>query len=111
MAEAGLLNERIAFDEKVATQGEGGGTVSGFAEQFVVAARRRYLRGGEGVQAARLEGRQPVVLTIRRSSQSQGITPEWRARDARSGVVYEIRSVEPSEDRRDLDLLCEVENP
>ena len=111
MASAGLLHERIAFDEVVETQGEGGGTVSGFQERFVVWARRRYLRGGEGVQAARLEGKQPLILTIRRSSQSQRITSEWRARDVRSGVVYEIRSVEPTEDRRDFDLLCEVETP
>ncbi|MCQ0987543.1 head-tail adaptor protein [Jiella marina] len=109
MAEAGRLTERIAFDAVIQTQGEGGGTVSGFEERFVVSARRRYLRGGEGVQAARLEGRRPLVLTIRRSSQSEMITAEWRARDTRSSEVYDIKSVEPSEDRRDLDVLCEVE--
>lgn len=107
MPGAGRLSERIAFDA-VTTAADGyGGTIEGFAEQFVVWAGRKFLRGGEGVQAARLEGRQPVILTIRASSQTRVITTDWRARDTRSATVYNIRSVEPSEDRAFLDLLCE----
>jgi SPP1 family predicted phage head-tail adaptor len=107
MSQASRLFESIAFDAVTSSPDGYGGTIEGFAEQFIVRAARKFLRGGEGVQAARLEGKQPVVLTIRASSQSRTITTDWRARDTRSATVYNIRSVEPSENRAFLDLLCE----
>jgi hypothetical protein len=72
-----------------------------------VFARRQFVRGGEDVMAARLEGRQPVVLTVRKSTDTDDITTDWRATDARTGAVYNIRTVQPSEDRAWIDLLCE----
>lgn len=107
MTTAGQLSERFAFEEPTLTPDGYGGTVEGFAERVVTSARRVFKRGGEGVLAARLEGRQPAILTIRMSGQARAITTAWRARDTRSGVVYNIRSVEPSEDRAWLEMLVE----
>jgi SPP1 family predicted phage head-tail adaptor len=104
---AGKLNERITF----AVRGTGtdgyGNEESGFVDQFTVWAGFKALRGGEDVIAARLEGRQPVVLTLRRSSEALRITTGWRATDAR-GAIYNIRAVTPDEKRQFIDLLCEA---
>lgn len=108
MPGAGRLTERIAFDAVVSAPDGYGGQTEGFAEQFIVSARRQFLRGSEAMQAARLEGRQPVILTVRRSSQTETITTDWRARDTRSSTVYNIRTVEPSEDRAWIDMLAEA---
>lgn len=58
-----------------------------------------YLRGSEVVQAARLEGRQPVVATIRQNALTDQITPAWRMRDKRTGDIYEISGKVPTDDR------------
>ncbi|MEF2549999.1 head-tail adaptor protein [Aurantimonas sp. A2-1-M11] len=104
---AGQLKHRLSFRSPVSVPDGYGGTTDGFAEQFVVSARRQFLRGSEAVQAARLEGRQPVILTVRRSPDTETITTDWQAVDAREGTAYQIRSVEPTEDRAWLDMLCE----
>ncbi len=86
----GRLRERIAFDRRVEVDDGAGNTVGDWAEQFAAAARVMPLRGSEAVQAARLAGRQPVVITIPMSRQARAIGPDWRARDVRSGAVYAI---------------------
>jgi hypothetical protein len=109
MVEAGLLNERFRFEKRSAIPaGDGYGNFEGgWVAQFTVWCRRQMLRGGENVMAARLTGRQPAVLTVYSSVQSRTITTDWRAVDSRSGAVWNIRSIERSEDRGCIDLLCE----
>lgn len=110
---AGHLTERMTFQKRAdlssaSPPGDGYGNVEGgWTDQFTIAARRVYLRGGEDVLASRLEGRQPVILTVRRSSDTETITTDWRATDARSGTIYNIRSVQLTEDRAWIDMLCE----
>ena len=87
MSRAGLKRNRILFDKRTVTADGYGNQVSGWDEQFEVWARRRNLVGGESVIASRLQGVQPVVLTVLRSSETEIVTSEWRARDARSGEV------------------------
>ena len=41
--------------------------------------------GGESVDAARLGGKQPYVVTVRNTSQTRQITTAWRLVDARDG--------------------------
>jgi SPP1 family predicted phage head-tail adaptor len=108
MIAAGELRERVTFSRRAAVDDGHGNTVSGpWTDEFTVWARVRHLRGGEEVMASRLSGRQPVVLTVRRSPESEGVTTDWRATDAASGEVYNIRSVTPDEERAYFDLLCE----
>ncbi|MER9135119.1 head-tail adaptor protein [Mesorhizobium sp. M0830] len=79
--------------------------------QFTVAGSRKYiLRGaGEAIMAARLAAKTFATVTVRRSSATRQITAEWRAIDARSGEVFNIREQpQESEDRGNLEFLCET---
>jgi SPP1 family predicted phage head-tail adaptor len=109
MPAAPNLRDRVAFGSETTGSDGYGNEVTGYTDQFTVAAQIRYLRGTEPVLAERLQGVQPVVLTVRRSSQTEQITAAWRARDARdASKVFNIRSVTPSDDRAWIDLLAEV---
>jgi SPP1 family predicted phage head-tail adaptor len=105
---AGDLRDRVAFDKEVAGDDTYGNTVTGFAEQFAVAAQIRFLRGTEPVIAQRLQGVQPAVITVRASADTKQVDASWRARDTRTGAIFNIRSVTPSDDRAWIDLLCEA---
>lgn len=90
------LRDRVAFDKHTTADDGYGGTIAAFAEQFVVAAGFQYLKGGESVLSARLTGTQPVIIRVRKSSQTDQIKTDWRARDARAGTVYNIKSIMPA---------------
>lgn len=101
------LYEAVAFDSPAQISDGQGGYEDGWTEQFTCRAAFTYLRGGEAVMASRLEGKQPVVMRVRRSSETEAITTDWRARDTRRSEVYNVRSVIPTEDRRWLDITAE----
>ena len=101
------LFESVAFDAPVSAPDGYGGTETQWQEQFTDRVHFRYLRGGETVQAARLEGKQPVVVTIRAHSKSLAVTSDYRMRDLRRGTAYNIRTVIPSEDRRYIEITAE----
>ena len=103
----GKLDRRVAFDAPTKAPNGQGGMISGWSEQIEVWAGYRFLRGGETVQSARLEGRQPVVVRVRSSAASKAITPEWRMRDLRDGRVYAIRSCPPPGRDGYIELICE----
>ena len=108
MARAGKLNRRFRFEQR-ADQDDGyGNTKAVWSAVFTHAGSRRFLRGGETVQAARLEGRQPVIVKIRSSAASRAVTTDWRAVDARSGEIYNIRTVNPTDDRKYIEFMCEA---
>lgn len=104
---AGDLYYRVAFDKPVEQSDGQGGTINGWEEHFQCLAHYRFLRGGETVQAARLEGRQPLIITVRSSSETRQVQTQWRIRDARSGTVFQVKAVNPTEDRRFLEILAE----
>lgn len=101
------MNHRFAVEKPVAQANGQGGTVQGWAVQHQCWAAVMYLRGGEVVQAARLAGRQPAVITIRQCQAVSGISPEWRLRDLRSGGIWNIRAVVPTDDRAGYEMTCE----
>lgn len=104
---SGNLKHRFRFEQRSDVDDGYGNTKGAWVAVFTYAAGRRFLRGGETVQAARLEGRQPVVLTIRSSAASRAVTTDWRCVDARTGEIYNIRTVNPTEDRKYIDFICE----
>jgi SPP1 family predicted phage head-tail adaptor len=104
---AGEFNYRVAFDAPVTLPDGSGGTENGWSEAFQAYAAFMFLRGGETVQAARLTGRQPVVVTIYNTAEARQVTTDWRMRDTRAGTVYNVRTVIPSDDRAHLELTCE----
>ncbi|WP_336800805.1 phage head closure protein [Kaistia sp. MMO-174] len=105
---AGELRERVAFDRRAAVDDGYGNMVAGdWQEQFVVWARIQPLKGGEGVQAARLAGTQPVIIRVRSSSSTRQIRTDWRARDARIGTLFNITSMANMDEKGAyLDLLA-----
>jgi hypothetical protein len=117
---AGQLYHRVAFDERQLIS-DGEGNVEGeFAQVFECRAGYTFLRGGEAVIAARLEGRQPIVVRVRSSSETRLIRPNWRMRDLNdgswqdsgetvwSGPIYAVRSIAATPDRMWLDVMVEA---
>lgn len=78
-----------------------------WAHQFTRSARVRPLRGSEPVLRQRLQGVQPVVITIRASDDARLITEAWQARNMRTGAEYQIRAITPGEKRDHIDILAE----
>lgn len=110
MTTAGELSHKVAFDARTVVDDGYGNPVSGdWAQQFIVNAKVQAKFGGEAVTAARLQGQQPVTIVVRQSSTTLQIKDDWRARDARDGTEYAIRSiVDPDDSGAWLELLCQT---
>jgi head-tail adaptor len=118
-ASAGDLFQHVAFDER-ANVGDGyGNRQAGFVQRLERRAGFTPLRGSETVIAARLEGRQPIVVRVRADPDTRKIEADWRMRDLRKGrwagdiekywdgPVYAVRSIIESDDRQFLDIMVE----
>lgn len=98
---------RIALDKPLMTDDGHGGVEVGWEPVAEARAHIRFLRGGEEVQAGRLQGILTVVATVYSTSDTRQAKASWRMRDVRSGEVYNIRSVMPTEDRRQLEITAQ----
>ncbi|QFT00490.1 Phage head-tail joining protein [Labrenzia sp. THAF191b] len=99
MARFAKLDKRLRFEVRaVADDGHGNEESGDWTAQFTVWVKVRELRGGESVIADRLSGKTPAILTVRDSSETRQIIPEWRAVDVNSGAVWNVR-----EDPREAD--------
>jgi len=108
---AGQLSAHFAF-LRCEKKDNGAGTTRGkFVEVFSTKAALTYREGNEAVIAARLAGKQPAFLTIRRSKAADEITTGWCCRDVRNstydpatgkmtGHVYDIKAVVPDTNNR-----------
>lgn len=107
----GRLRYRVAFDKREDVNPDVpkdyGNTRSEFVEQFVTYADIVPKFGGESVTAARLAGRQPVVIKIRQFAAARLVRPDWRARDARSGRIYNIRSLSDQQGSGWIEILAD----
>jgi SPP1 family predicted phage head-tail adaptor len=104
---AGSLKERVSFAVRGEQDDGYGNSVAGWVEQFQTAGAYTNLRGGETVIAARLENRHPVVVRVRSSVATRGVTSDWRLTDIRTGRQYAIRDVTHDVGRAYIDFLCE----
>lgn len=111
MPAAGDLKWKIGFYAKTAVSDDYGNTNYVYATepQFVYRAQVKPKLGGEAILAGRLSGSNFVNITVRSSAETRQVTTDWRAKDERSGVLYNIRSgpIDPDGKRRWLELLCE----
>lgn len=113
--QSGDLCDRIGFYRPVVSDDGAGNQTSGFPDVpslGPIAANITPKLGGESVLAGRLTGRNLVNITVRQSVQSRSVTTDWRARDERAGVVYNIRSIiDPNrggpQHGQWLEMLCE----
>lgn len=79
--QAGRLNMRLTFMERAAGNDNRGNTRTGFVDRFEAWADMRLRPGSETFAAARLEGRVPYSVMVRRNAETAQITTGWRARD------------------------------
>jgi head-tail adaptor len=108
MIDPGKMDYLVVFEEPGKVDNGYGGTEQGWFNPVKADASFRFLRGGETVQASRLAGRQPAVVTVYDNSQTRAITTSWRMRDARSGTVYNVRSGPvATDDRQCLEFTVE----
>lgn len=104
------LRDRVHFQQRGVIDDGAGNEVSGpWATQFTVAAAFRPLRGGEAVMGARLEGRQPYIVTVRQSSQTRQVSTDWQMIDARDASrIFNVRAAsDPDGLRAWLEILVE----
>lgn len=107
---AGDLKERVHLQARtVASDGFGGSVPGGpFQTQCTVRAHLQPLKGSEAVQAARLQGRQPYILTIRQSSQTRPLNTAWQVVDARNvnrKFAVVAPPTDPDSDRAWLEVM------
>lgn len=111
MAGAGKLRHRIGFFQR-ALQSDGyGNQETEFPDEpeFTVAAEVQARFAGETVLASRLEGQQIFTITVRQSERTRVVSPDWKAKDMRSGVEMAIKSgpVDPDDSRQYFEFLCQ----
>ena len=100
------LTQRAAFYEPFEERDADGMLVQSWLLRFTLAAHVLYLRGSEAVMQARLQSKNPAIITVRKSSQARAITSEWRAEIA--GKLYDIKEdPRPDQARRLLEMLAE----
>lgn len=105
MTDAGQLNRRVTFRQRaVDDNAERGGA---WANVFTRFARIQPLKGGEGVQAARMAGDQPVIITIRKDAETATVDNGWSAFDAlATSTKWDVKSVIATEDRQWIEVLA-----
>lgn len=106
---AGKLSEVLSFRTRQNLDDGAGNEVSGpWIEQFKREAEVTALRGGESVQAARLSGKQPYLVTIRYCAEAAQVTTDWSAADVRTGVIYNILTAVPRPKRDYIDMMVQA---
>ena len=103
-----MLREAVAFDRPTRISGPGGVTESGWAAGYGCRAEFIYQRGSETVEAARLQGRAIYRVKIRQSVQARAITTDWRMRDTRRDLAFDLIEVDPVTDRRWIYIVAEA---
>lgn len=112
MASAGAKRTRLSFQKRASAADTLGNKEGDFVQQFELSGKVIALRGSEPVIADRLQGIQPVVITVWKCSKSDLVTTGWRAVDQVTGVSYNIRTVADMRgDGRELDMMAEAGGP
>jgi len=107
MPGAGQLKDRISFSQR--EPDANGVRLGDWGEPLTVWAQLTWLRGGEGVLAQRLAGRQPVVITVREFAATRAIDNSWRAVNAHDlAQVFDIKSAASSREAGFIDILAEM---
>lgn len=105
MLGASDLDFRIRFQGR--GEDDNGEPLAAWEDRFTRWAKITWLRGSESVMASRLEGRQPVVITVRACSQTRLIDGAWRAVNARNDKQkFNITAASPAKERGFIDILA-----
>lgn len=109
---AGQLRERLSFQTRTEVNPDFpedyGNVESVWETQFTVSARVKPRMGSEPIIAQRLQGVQPVTITVRSSSDTRQITPAWRAIDTRDATkIYNLRTAVADEKNAFIEILAD----
>ncbi len=103
---AGELRERCTFEGPGLAADDIGGNVRTWVVEFALWGKFRPERGSEALQAGRLNESDAGVLTLRKSSDTDRITTDWRV--TIDGVLYNVRSIiDPFRTGDRVELLIE----
>jgi SPP1 family predicted phage head-tail adaptor len=104
---AGQLRERVTFQRRGTLQDDYGNVQAGdWENQFTVWANIAPARGREEVLAQRLQGIRPVEITVRWTSQTVLIQPEWRAVNTRHPEqIFNIHDIRDPDGKRAWNIL------
>ncbi len=106
MTSSGSMRDRYTFDRQAAD--ENGDRIGAWgADSITLSAETVYLHGTETVQQARLQGDQPVIITVWACAASRAFDNTWRATDARDASrVFDVTSAEITPDRQWVQVLA-----
>ena len=85
--------------------------VDRWEDRFDDSLSATYKRGGEDIIGGRLVGRNVVFLRARSGLSSARVTSSWRIKEKRTGNVFNIRSIIPSECGGWITFTCETGAP
>jgi SPP1 family predicted phage head-tail adaptor len=112
---ANNLRFRVRLEKKVSVASDYGGATSEWVEQAERAADIRPMKGGEGVQAQRLVGTQPVLIIVRFDVITKQIAADWRAVELMNGTpvrYYALKTAEDMErERRFITMIAVAGDP
>lgn len=96
-ANAGALRERVRFEQR--DFDANGVRMGDWVLYFECAARIEVQPGALRVAAQRLEGEQPIVITVRANPVTRAITSDMQAIWLRPDTAYLVKPPQPTEDR------------
>lgn len=103
MTQAGRRKERVTLQAR--GPDANGDALGDWMAGSAFWARVRPLKGSEPVMQQRLQGIQPVEITVLSCAFTRDVTSAWRA--VWKGQAYNIRAVTPGEGRDEIALLAE----
>lgn len=89
---AGRLQHRLRWESRQTFDDGYGNTQTDFAEEFTCWAEVKPSLGIETVNAARLQGQQPVDIVVRLNNRTREIAADWRAVDVNEDTIYAIKA-------------------
>lgn len=102
----GRLRHRVTFDQPVVGQSSSGAQTITFTPYCDVWASVEPLRGKETLQAGQVAADMDTRIRVRWSSETDCITPKWRARF--NGIIYDIKQVsQVAFANREIELMCQ----
>lgn len=104
MPGAGDFKERVRIERRALVDGERTGAWETYGTER---AAYTWARGSETVMAQRVQGIQPLIITLRSNASTRAISNTFRVVDARTGAIYGVEAVSPSKDGPQfVDLVC-----
>jgi head-tail adaptor len=105
----GDQDARVRFDQRGLDAN--GDALGDFEPGFTVWAKVDWLRGSESAVSNRLQGLQPVTITIRDSAQARTITNAFRAvavsgRQIRAGQEFNLTAVAPAQEIGFINIMA-----